>query len=85
MKFEDALTILGDDGLQEILGADVVKLMISLDPTLASISGYLQIIRQIKSPVELLRNQEIRNKLFYGLRPESASELANQLGLPESH
>jgi superfamily II DNA or RNA helicase len=84
MKFEDALTRLGDDGLQEILGADVVKLMISLDPTLASISGYLQIIRQIKSPVELLRNQEIRNKLFYGLRPESASELANQLGLAES-
>ena len=67
MKFEDALTRLGDDGLQEILGADVVKLMNSLDPSLNSISGYLQIIRQTKSQVELLRDHEIRNKIFYGL------------------
>lgn len=84
MKFEDALTRLGDDGLQEILGAEVVKLMISLDPTLASISGYLQIIRQIKSPVELLRDQEIRNKIFYGLRLESAVALAKNLNLSEA-
>jgi superfamily II DNA or RNA helicase len=85
MKFEDALTRLGDDGLQEILGAEVVKLMISLDPSLASISGYLQIIRQIKSPVELLRDQEIRNKIFYGLRLESAMALAKNLNLSEAN
>jgi DNA repair protein RadD len=83
MKFEDALTRLGDDGLQEILGAAVVKLMISLDPSLASISGYLQVIRQIKSPVELLRNPEMRNKIIYGLRLDSAVALGNQLNLRE--
>ena len=84
MKFEDALTRLVDDGLQEILGADVVKLMNSLDPSLNSISGYLQIIRQTKSQVELLRDHEIRNKIFYGLRVEAAVTLASQLNLPES-
>jgi superfamily II DNA or RNA helicase len=85
MKFEDALTRLGDDGLQEILGNDVVKLMNSLDPTFASITGYLQIIKQIKSPVELLRNLEIRNKIFYGLRLESAVTLAGQLNLRDGN
>lgn len=84
MKFEDALIRLGDDGLQEILGASVVRLMISLDPSMGSISGYLQIIKQIKSPVELLRDQKTRNKIFHGLRRESAVALAIQLNLPES-
>jgi DNA repair protein RadD len=83
MKFEDALTRLGDDGLQEILGSEVVKLMISLDPSLASVAGYLQIIGQIKSPVELLRDNKIRSQIFYGLRPEAARDLVSQLDIGE--
>jgi superfamily II DNA or RNA helicase len=81
MKFEDALTRLGDDGLQSILGADIVKLMISLDPALGNMSGFLTIIKKIKSPAELLRDVEVRNQIIYSLRLESAQELAKKLSL----
>ena len=84
MEFKEAITRLGDSGIPELLGEDVVKLIVTLDPTLANVSGYMQILDETHSPYELLRDPKSRAKIIMSQSRPVAVELGRLFGVEDS-
>ena len=77
MNISEVLSRAGDDGLQELLGSSTVRLLNNLDSDLARASSMRKIFEELYSPVEMLRNSNLRRIVFTMLKKEEATELCS--------
>lgn len=77
MNISEVLSRAGDDGLQELLGSSTVRLLNNLDSDLARASSMRKIFEELYSPVEILRNSNLRRIVFTMLKKEEATELGS--------
>ena len=68
--------------LQELVGADVVRLLRSIDPDLSTPSKLRELLIGYRTPAELLRDPTTRKLLLELLPVSSAQRLLDHLGVP---
>lgn len=81
MLFQNLISRIDDQTLQDLLGRSVINLLLSLDPKLASPVQLQKILLGLYSPATLLTTKNTRNKLLDFLRPNEAQNLCQLLGL----
>ena len=82
ITFQNLLSRADDVVLQELVGLDVVRLLRSIDPALATPTNLRNLLSDFKEPVELLRDSETRAILLDLLPAATAEELRETLSLP---
>lgn len=82
MIFSNFITRINDQTLQELLGSSVIKLLLSLDVTLASSAQLQKILLGLYSPATLLTSRTARPKLLQYLRENEAKILCQLLDIP---
>lgn len=80
MKFENFVTRLNEEIVQQIVGKSAVQILNSLNTDLTRISRLQSVLLNIYSPVELLANKEIRNEFIDILKIPEAEALCSLLG-----
>ena len=68
--------------LQELVGLDVVRLLMSIDPALATPTNLRNLLSDFKEPVDLLRDTDTRRTLLDLLPIATAEQLCKSLALP---
>ncbi len=84
MIFENFITRLNDQTLQALLGSSVIKLLLSLDASLASPIQLQKILLGLYSPATLLITKHSRIELLDFLKESEAKVLCQLLNLPVS-
>lgn len=79
MTFDELISRADDETLQNLVGGPVVRLLRLLDPTLASPSRLRRLLLELRSPVEILRDQTARSEILALLPLSEAKELANTI------
>lgn len=80
MKFENFITRLNEEIVQQIVGRSAIQILNSLNTDLTRISRLQSVLLNIYSPVELLANKEIRNEFIDILKVPEAEALCSLLG-----
>ena len=80
MKFENFVTRLNEEIVQQIVGKSAIQILNSLNTDLTRISRLQSVLLNIYSPVELLANKEIRNEFIDILKVREAEALCSLLG-----
>jgi superfamily II DNA or RNA helicase len=80
MKFEIFISRINEEIIQKIVGKPSLQILNILDTDLTRISQLQSVLLNIYSPIELLRNKEIRNDFFDILREQEAKDLLDSLG-----
>ena len=80
MKLDHLLSRADDEALQELLGGPALRLIMLLDPTLATPSKLRKLIIELHTRAGLLLSKESRNLLFDLLPRQQATILATILG-----
>ncbi len=81
LTFDHLLGRADDYVLQQIVGADVVRLLRHIDPTLATPAKLRDLVLQLRMPFDLLRDRRTRTLLLELLSPTDAEELLIHLGV----
>ena len=81
ISFDGLLSRADDVVLQGLIGSDIVRLLRFIDPGLASPSGLRNLLREFKSPAELLRDPETRSELLELLDSQTSHRLLEYLGV----
>jgi DNA repair protein RadD len=76
MRIYDLISRADDETLQNLLEPSVIKLLMLLDPKLASPSNLQKILLELRSPSSLLRTKKYRSYLFDLLKKHEAKTLA---------
>ena len=82
ISFQNLLSRADDVVLQELIGLDVVRLLRSIDPALATPTSLRNLLSEFKEPAELLRGSETRAILLELLPVATAEKLRESLSLP---
>lgn len=82
MRFEELMSRADEEILQGILGRNVVRLLMALDPMLATPSRLRDLVVTVKGPPQLLLHAESRAFLLQLLRPTEAIALCKKLEIP---
>ncbi len=80
MNFENFVTRLNEEIVQQIVGKSAIQILNSLNTDLTRISRLQSVLLNIYSPVELLKNREIRNEFIDILKVPEAEALCSLLG-----
>ena len=80
-SFDRLMSRADDVVLQELVGADVIRLLRSINPELASPSKLRSLIAEYKSPAELLRDPNTRTLLLELLPVGTIQNLFDRLGV----
>ncbi len=80
MKFENFITRLNEEIVQQIVGKSAIQILNSLNTDLTRISRLQRVLLNIYSPLELLANREIRNEFIDILKVPEAEALCSLLG-----
>lgn len=81
ITFEDLLNRASDQLLQKLVGREVVRLLASLDQSLARPERLSEIALGLRSPADMLLDTSLRSELLLLLSPGSAELLAQRLGI----
>ena len=81
ISFENLLSRADDIVLQELIGPDVVRLLRSIDPNLATPTRLRNLLSEFKEPGELLRDTNSRTVLLELLPVVTAEQLRGALNL----
>ena len=81
VSFENLLSRADDVVLQELIGPDVVRLLRSIDPNLATPTKLRNLLSEFKEPAELLRDTNSRTVLLELLSVVTAEQLRGTLNL----
>lgn len=81
MLFENLVSRIDDQTLQNLLGSSVINLLTLLDPKLANPSQLQKILLGLYSPASLLTTKSSRQKLLEFLKENEAINLCQILGL----
>ena len=81
MSFEQLMGRADDVVLQQLVGDDVVRLLRHIDPVLATPGRLRDLAKKIKTPSDLLRDNETRTLLLELLTPAAAAKLVEFLGI----
>ena len=81
LSFQNLLSRADDGALQELVGLDVVRLLRSIDPALATPTGLRDLLNEFKEPTDLLRDSGARKILMDLLPIEVARSLCETLEL----
>jgi len=79
MRFSELLALADDETLQELLGADALRLMHSLDPDMIKPSRLKKVLLEMHNPQEILRSPDSRRSLLMLLPVEEARRLTDLL------
>src|SRR5262245_13351243 len=82
MRFEQLLSRADDEVLQQLVGPPTVRLLNLLDPSLARPRRLRELITSLRSPEEMLRDQDARVALLDLLPTDEATTLAAAVGKP---
>ena len=82
ISFQNLLSRADDVVLQELVGLDVVRLLRSIDPALATPTSLRNLLLDFKEPVDLLRDSDSRAILLDLLPVATAKGLLETLNLP---
>ena len=82
ISFQNLLSRADDVVLQELVGLDVVRLLRSIDPALATPTSLRNLLLDFKEPVDLLRDSDSRAILLDLLPVATAEGLLETLNLP---
>ena len=82
LTFDKLLSRADDFVLQQMVGAEVVRLLRHIDPTLATPAKLRELLSQLRKPSELLRDTGTRTLLLELLSPPDAKALLDHLGVP---
>ena len=82
ISFQNLLSRADDVVLQELVGLNVVRLLRSIDPALATPTSLRNLLSDFKEPVELLRDSDTRGILLDLLPAGTAEKLRETLNLP---
>jgi DNA repair protein RadD len=80
VTFDNLLSRADDETLQLLIGAPVVRLLRLIDPELATPTRLRELLTQLNTPEELLRDSTARKELLYLLPVKEAEQLAADLG-----
>ena len=80
MNFEKFVTRFNEEIVQQIVGKSAIQILNSLNTDLTRISKLQSVLLNIYSPVELLKDNEIRNEFFDILKVTEADSLCAFLG-----
>ena len=83
-SFQNLLSRADDVVLQELVGLDVVRLLRSIDPALATPTSLRNLLSEFKEPADLLRDSETRGILVDLLPVATAEHLLEVLDLPKA-
>ena len=81
INFDTLLTRADDVVLQELIGADIIRLLRSIDPILATPTKLRDLLSHFKTPLDLLRDTKTRNLILDFLPTATAERLSQHLGL----
>ena len=81
ITFQNLLSRADDVVLQELVGLDVVRLLRSIDPALATPTSLRNLLLDFKEPVDLLRDSATRGILLDLLPVTTAEQLCETLNL----
>ena len=84
LSFQNLLSRADDVVLQELVGLDVVRLLRSIDPALATPTSLRNLLSDFKEPAELLRDSGTRGLLLDLLPAATAEQLCETLNLQTS-
>ena len=84
LNFQNLLSRADDVVLQELVGLDVVRLLRSIDPALATPTSLRNLLSDFKEPAELLRDSGTRGLLLELLPAATAEQLCEVLNLPKA-
>ncbi|KUI25821.1 restriction endonuclease [Mycobacterium sp. IS-1742] len=79
--FEDLLNRASDQLLQDLVGHDVVRLLVGLDPALARPERLSEIALGLRTPADMLLDSALRSELLLLLPRHSAEALATRLSV----
>lgn len=79
MRFEDLLGRADDEMLQELVGTPAVRVLRLIDPKLAVPGRLRELLLELRSPEELLRDPRIRRELLMLMPTVEAGALARDL------
>ena len=82
ISFQNLLSRADDVVLQELVGSNVVRLLRSIDPALASPSSLRNLLSDFKNPADLLRDSDTRGILLELLPVAAAEQLCKTLSVP---
>ena len=82
ISFQSLLSRADDVVLQELVGLNVVRLLRSIDPALATPTSLRNLLSDFKEPVDLLRDSDTRGILLDLLPTGTAEQLRETLNLP---
>ena len=85
MQFATFTSRFDDRLIQSLLGPSALKLLQAIDPALQTRARLLALAIDLYTPAGLLLDRTKRNAMFDLLRPTEAAELAQVLGLRQSH
>jgi len=81
LRFEELIERASDQLLQQLVGRNVVRLLAGIDPSLARPERLSEIALGLRSPTDMLLDNELRGELLLLLPRTAAELLAKQLGL----
>lgn len=84
-SFSSLMSRADDVVLQELMGADIVRLLRSIDPELSTPSKLRELLLGFKTPAELLRDPSTRRLLLELLPESSARQLCEHLGVESGY
>ena len=84
ISFQNLLSRADDVVLQELVGLDVVRLLRSIDPALATPTSLRNLLSDFKEPADLLRDSEPRGILLDLLPVATAEQLCEVLNLAKA-
>jgi DNA repair protein RadD len=79
MRITDLISRADDETLQNLLEPSVIKLLMLLEPSLATPAQLQKILLELRSPIVLLRSKKFRSYLFDLLKRSEANNLAKIL------
>ena len=84
ISFQNLLSRADDVVLQELVGLDVVRLLRSIDPALATPTSLRNLLSDFREPADLLRDRDTRRILLDLLPVAAAEQLRDTLNLTTS-
>ncbi|RVW06701.1 DEAD/DEAH box helicase [Rhodococcus spongiicola] len=81
MNFNTLMARADEETLRDLVGPDVTRLLIRLDPDLAKPSKLRELLKLQRTPSDLIRDPKARTALFRMLSPNQAEALVKGLGL----
>lgn len=81
MRFSDLLGRADAVLLQDLIGANIVRLLLALDPEKVSPSSLRDVLLELRSPAELLLDKAVRPRILELLRPVEALDLLGALSV----